>query len=525
MRRRPGAGPLAAEWGLLAALVAWAVVPMIVIALHALDAHERFTGADGLIGADGVLGADQLQYLAWARDAGAHGLISDLFTLAPTGHVFLEPVSLVTGAIWRIGLSLQLAYLVWKPIAALALFAAAFAWARRLADGAAARVAVIALSLFLYTPLAWLVNWLKLGSGSFRFQLYLLGWELLPANKLWGYVPSALALALMPVALLALERALEPIRGRSGRPALVLASASALFASLLHPWQGVTLVLVLAGLAAWRAMRGWRTLAIPAVAAALPLLYYEALARGDPAWKLASANEMVARLPLLVLLAGFGPLALIAAAGVRGPGEVVIERALLLWIAASFITYVIVDAFASHAFQGLSLPFAVLAVRGWRRLSLPATLGAVAIAVVSIPGLAWDAQKLLQSAHSATPQYYLTASDARALDWVTGHAPAGGVLAPTPFAIVIPSQTGRAVWVGHPYWSSHYFARARAASALFADRMRPSLARAFVSASGASLLISDCAHRADLARTLQPMLAAVHRFGCATVYVIRRPDA
>ena len=519
--RRPGARPLPAEWGLLAALVAWAVVPVIVMALHALHAHQRLTGADGLIGADGVLGADQLQYLAWARDAGAHGLISDLFTLAPTGHVFLEPVSLLTGAIWRLGLSLQLAYLLWKPVAALALFAAAFAWARRLADGPAARAAVIALSLFLYTPLAWLANWTALGSGSFRFQLYLLGWELLPANKLWGYVPSALALALMPVALLAIERALEPVRGRSGRPALVLACAAALLASLLHPWQGVTLLLVLAGLAAWRALRGWRTLALPALAAALPLFYYEALARGDPAWKLASANEVVARLPALVLLAGLGPLALIAAAGLRRPGEVVIERALLLWIAASFITYFTVDAFASHALQGLSLPFAVLAVRGWRRLRLPATLGALAVALVSVPGLAWDAQKLLQSAHGTTPQYYVTASDARALDWVAGHAPAGGVLAPTPFAIVVPSQTGRAVWAGHPYWSSNYFARARTAGELFAGRMRPARARAFVSATGTSLLISDCAHRAELAPTLESLLASVHRFGCATVYVVR----
>jgi len=521
--RRGGARPLPAEWALLAALAAWGVVPVIVMALHALHVHARLTGADGLIGADGVLGADQLQYLAWARDAGAHGLISDLFTLAPTAHVFLEPLSIVTGVLWRIGLSLQLAYLLWKPVAAVALFAAAFAWAHRLADGAGARAAVIALSLFLYTPLAWLFDWAQLGSGGFRFQLYLIGWELLPANKLWGYVPSALALALMPVALLAVERALEPPRGYSARPALVLASAAALFAALLHPWQGVTLILVLAGLAIWRAMRGWRTLAIPALAALLPLLYYEALARGDAAWKLASMNEVVARLPLLALLAGLGPPALIAAAGVRRPGEVVIERALLLWIAASFVTYFTVDAFPSHALQGLSLPFAVLAVRGWRRLRLPAALGVLAIVAVSVPGLAWDAQKLLQSAHSTTPQYYLTASDGRALDWVAERAPAGGVLAPTPFAIVVPSQTGRAVWVGHPYWSSDYFVRARTAGALFGDSMRPSRARAFVSATGASVLISDCAHRADLARTLAPMLVAVHRFGCASVYVIRRP--
>ena len=48
-----------------------------------------------------------------------------------------------------------------------------------------------------------------------------------------------------------------------------------------------------------------------------------------------------------------------------------IERALLLWIAACFITYFANDAFATHAFQGLSFPWAVLAVRGWSRLRCP----------------------------------------------------------------------------------------------------------------------------------------------------------
>ena len=112
-----------AEIVLLVALLAWAVFPIVLLVVHAGQIHARFTGADGLIGADGVLGADQLQYLAWARDAGAHGLASDLFTLAPSGHVYLEPLFTITGALRRLGLSLQLAYLLWKPIAAVALFA------------------------------------------------------------------------------------------------------------------------------------------------------------------------------------------------------------------------------------------------------------------------------------------------------------------------------------------------------------------------------------------------------------------
>jgi len=517
----------------LAALAAWGLFPLVLLLAHAVHAHARFTGADGLIGADGVLGADQLQYLAWARDAGSHGLASDLFSLAPSGHVYLQPLFEITGALWRLGLSLPLAYLLWKPVAVIALFAGTLAWARRMfGDQPRARAAVVVLSLFLYTPLTALVSWAGLGAGPFRFQMYLLGYELLPANKLWGYAPSAIALALMPVTLLATERALAPRLAVDGAPEresagstrgpVALACLAALLASWLHPWQGVTLLVTFAGLAAWQRLRGWRTLVLPAIAAALPLVYYHLLSRSDPAWRVAAQNEVVARLPPLVLLAGLGPLALIAAAGVRRPGGVLIERALLLWIAGCFVTYFTVDSFAPHALQGLSLPFAVLAVRGWRRLHLPAALGVLAIAAVTLPGLAYDARKFVNVASSSAPQYYLTRSDARALDWVTTAAPPGGVLAPTPFAAVVPAQTGRAVWVGNGYWSRDYFARARAADALFGGRMRPARARAFVLATGAALLVSDCRHRTNLTRDLRRVLTAVHRFGCARVYVVKR---
>src|ERR1700761_301667 len=105
-----------------AALAAWVLFPLVLPLVHAAALHARFTGADGLIGADGVLGADQLQYLAWARDAGAHGgLASDLFSFSQGGHVYLQPLFAISGALWRLGLSLPLAYLLWKAVAIAAL--------------------------------------------------------------------------------------------------------------------------------------------------------------------------------------------------------------------------------------------------------------------------------------------------------------------------------------------------------------------------------------------------------------------
>jgi hypothetical protein len=165
----------------------------------------------------------------------------------------------------------------------------------------------------------------------------------------------------------------------------------------------------------------------------------------------------------------------------------------------------------------------VLAVRGWRRLRLPAALGVAAVALVTIPGLAFNARKFVRTARSANlVQYYLPSSDAQALDWVGRHAPAGGILAPTPFAAVVPSQTGRAVWVGHGYWSQNYIAQAHEVDRLFGGRMSAAAARAFVGSTGASILVSDCRHPADLTGRLRPRLAAVHTFGCARVYLLNK---
>ena len=521
------------EIALLAGLAVWALFPLLLLLLRAAQLDRRFTGADGLIGADGVLGADQLQYLAWARDASAHsGLASDLFTFAPSGHVYLEPLFAITGLLLRLGASLPLAYELWKPVGIIVLFLAALAWARRMfGDQRAPRAAAVALSLFLFTPLVALFTWAGLGSEPLRFQLYLIGDELLMAGKLWGYVPAAIGTALVPIALLALERAIDPDlgsapaqrelrRGAEPRP-LALATVASLLASWLHPWQGITLLIIFLGLAVAQKMRPWLSLLAPAIAAALPLGYYYLLSHHDPAWQLAGHYEVIPRPGAAAMLLALGPLALLSALGVRRPRGVVAEQALLLWAVACLITYWVNDSFAVHALQGLTFPVAVLAVRGWRRLPAPAVLGAVALVLVTIPGLVYDGRKFIRTADSKVIQYYLPNSDAAALDWVTAHAPPGGVLAPTPFAVIIPSQTGRNVWVGHGYWSRDYPGRAREVDRLFGGKMHRAEARSFIASTTARILVEDCGHRFDLSRELRGELAAVHRFGCARVYLLR----
>ena len=282
------------------------------------------------------------------------------------------------------------------------------------------------------------------------------------------------------------------------------------------------MILILLGLALLRRGHGWTVLTAVAIAAALPLLYYYVLSHTDPAWSLASTYEATRRAPAITLIAGFGPLALLAAPGVRRPRGVMIEQALLLWIAASFVNYFLNGSFPPHAYQGLAFPFSVLAVRGFQRLRLPPVLGWVAAGLLTIPGMVLDARKITRTYDRSLVQYYLPRDDVAALRWVTDRAPAGGVLAPIPFASVIPSQTGRAVWVGNGYWSRDYIDRAKQVKRLFTGHMAAAASRSFTASTGARLLVSDCTHHADLNRKLAPMLAATHRFGCARVYVLAR---
>jgi hypothetical protein len=511
MTRRAPAAWLA----LTALLAAWALFPVALILLHDGTRHATWTGADGLIGAHGVLGVDQLQYLSWARDASAHGLASDLFTLGRSGHVYLEPAAEAMAALHRIGVSLPAGVVILTVIAAALLAAALLAWVRRLLGGRpAAQAAAVALAVAASSPASAVIDWAQLGSGPFRFAAYLAGDEQLMAAKLWGYLPAAFALGLMTVAVLALERGLQQRR----RAPVAVAAGAALLASWLHPWQGATLALIALGLAAWRRNpREWPAQLAVLLAAALPLAY--------SLWHIASRLEDGSRLPAAVLALCVAPLVAIAALGVRrvgGTESEPAEQALVLWIPAALVVYFVNDAYATHALEALGLPFGVLAVRAADRLSLRPALATLAVLALTVPVAAYEARKFVRTAASPLVQYAVGRDDMAALRWVAHRAPPGGVLAAMPFAATVPAITGRAVWVGDGYWTPHYPTRARAARELFTGRLSPTAARALVHRTGARVLVSDCAHRADLRRALGPLVTATRRFGCARVEVLRR---
>src|SRR5438105_6148852 len=128
-----------------------AVVP--VIARLSLRAGV-FTGADGAVV------TDQFQYLTWIRDAGARLLVSNRYDLAPSHHVFLHPLVLLSALAWRAGLSLRASYLLWKPLAVVMLLVGVLAYVRRLIAPGAQRTAAAVLAFFFFTPVAPILHYL-----------------------------------------------------------------------------------------------------------------------------------------------------------------------------------------------------------------------------------------------------------------------------------------------------------------------------------------------------------------------------
>src|SRR5437588_12175516 len=91
----------------------WAAVPVAVLLIHVLRLGGVLSGSDGPLA-----GADQMLYMDEIRQSGAHGLIADHFDLA-TGHaVYLNPLYLLGGLIWRAGAPVQVAFWALKLIAA-----------------------------------------------------------------------------------------------------------------------------------------------------------------------------------------------------------------------------------------------------------------------------------------------------------------------------------------------------------------------------------------------------------------------
>jgi hypothetical protein len=505
-------------------------------------------------GIDSLHASDPLQYLAFIRSAGHSILISNLFDIRPAAASFLHPGFLASGLISDLGVPPWLAYLLWKPVAVVAIFLAVQAYVHRFIDSTGGRRAALLLALFFVPTAAFVAS--QIGTDP-RTNVYLLGTEveLFPGTWLWGYSFTVLAVAAIPAALLCYGR--DRSRARVG-PA---GPAAALLCSWFQPWQGGTLLLILAatellssvverpgkrpGGDAPGASRGpsaperVRLVGSYLVAGVVPLVYYALLARLDPSWKLAGQANRFGAWPVWTLVVTLAPLAVPAAlVYVRRPATTE-ELGLRLWPLAGLAVYWVigltnVGTFPIHAFQGLTIPLAILAVLGVRaRVSYGRRTTTLATALVLtlflVPALVWKLNDARHStATSAVPlpgappnTYFLKTGESDALSFLDRDREPGGVLAAAGLGEVVPGRTGRRTWLGLPSWTPDYNARFVQADLLFNGRLSAPRAAALVRSTGARFVFEDCEHHADLAALLQPLVTGTRRFGCATVLRVR----
>jgi hypothetical protein len=508
----------------LCVLVAFASLSMVVFA-------ALFTKGRALTGADGVLAADQLQYFTWIREASESGLIGNKFDFQPDSHVFLHPGFLFSGMIHAVtGLSVPLSFQLWKPVTVLLTFFAALAYVRRLLEDRTQRRVGLVLVLFAVMPASAAVAWTGWGGKLRQYSFDFISGEMWSGQYLWGYLMTGIAVFLMPLVLLGVERWRAERRPRT----LALSALGALLVCWLQPWQGGTLALIVIGV---EVLRRWRTgerpdpalLAIP-IAVALPAIYYWVLSKTDPAWGLASESNAAGSQatwawPWWAVVLTLLPLAAPAALAYRLRAPTWQDWAVRLWPFAAVAVYLQpTGTFPYHAFQGLAIPLSILAVQGvvsvWPR-PRPVLIVA-ALALMILPGTIHKFEVAVQSVRAAGDPYFVFPGEQRAMDALEDDPRAGGVLATAYDGHMLPFKTGREVWVGALSWTPDWDERVRVTRRLFETGMPAAEARSFVGSTGARFIFVDCRPGLrDLHADLRPLLEAVRRYGCATLYVLK----
>jgi hypothetical protein len=480
-------------------------------------------------GTNGLYIGDQMQYLGWIRYSARHLLIGDPFVTTPSASAYLNPCLFISGLLARAGLGAWLAYLLWVPISAVALFFAVRALAHKLIDGTAQRRCALVIALFYVSPAAAIASVLHSEQSLFLTSF---AREIWPGMYLWGYPLTAIAVASMVAALLSYARDRADGRLRGWAP------CSALLCAWLQPWQGATILVIVVVSETYLWLRGSRnTMALPAVtlaATAAPLGYYLLLSHLDGTWALAGRVDRINSLPFWALAFTVLPLALCALfAYWRCPVRFE-DVAVRVWpIGAFFVLWLMqlsgIGTFPKHALQGLSVPLAVLAVIGIGRLrrgdpAVRVILGSLVVALLVVPPLVWELDQATSTGVSTifgAEPYLINKSEQAALTYLDRDPAGGAVLSTVYLGQIVPAETGRNTWVGIASWTPNYESRVDEANRLFLGQLTPSHAIHIVLSSRARFLLADCGHRANLSSALSSILESEQHFGCATLYQVK----
>lgn len=533
------------EWAVIALAAAVALVPEAAIAIRSLrEPSLTWTGAIG-----GNVAEDAQQYIAWVIEASHHVLIGNLFTLAPPQRVFLHPAIAISGALNAAGVPAAVAHAAWVPVALVALVAGSVATCHAFLSGASERAAALATALFFAFPPVLNRALLAAGSPGSR-GLSATSIDSAAIVSMWGYPLSVIAFALLPIGLLAHARA--RLTGTGFSP---MAAGCLLASAWLQPWQGLVAAATVIGLeCALRAGQtaerlaprarpgGLQLCAAGSLAALLPVIGYAVLGATDPSFAATGPNTawVASTESWWTVLLAVLPLVAFAAFGFRPPRDATpADLMLRIWPAASLTTALAmsltgIDAQSSHALRGISIPLAVLAVLGWRRVSNGGgSLGRAFTAAAAVSSVifmvAATVERSVAQARTVTvgppaKGFFIGPEDASALEWLR-HAPAsGGVVAAGALGPLVPAMAGRQVWNGHWNWSPHADARrtavraavsggrAQHASLLGMDPGR------FLAATGARFALLGCGSATPTAiARIATGGEAVRRFGCAAV--------
>ncbi len=507
----------------IALLALFGAMSLWVVALDVFHAaREGLTWT----GTDGYFIVDQMQYLSWIQSAAHHGLISNLFVLRATPSDYFQPAILISGAVAAAGAPSWLALLLWKPVAVVSLFLAMRAVANRSFTSVVHRRAALALGI---------------GFGSFTVIFGALGivGDMMPTWLSWGYPFGLLSVAVITFAVVRYDRMRD-----AGRPDWICGLLGAL-ASAIHPWQGETLILLVIFAEAlrwrdvmlWYRTSQWRRLALPLLTVgltALPLLYYLLLGHLDLSWKLARVQSKHA-FPFTAIAVGIVPLAIPALLGYRGRSDSMLELMLRVWAPVALVIYIFsatgLSATPLHAFNGITIPLAALAVKGVTRTSLRALPRArlVATGVIALGIIPANAYALATAHEFVDPAggnaNFITHDEHAALRYLAKNPDPGGVLTQFYLGEAVPGATGRRTFVGNCLWSEpNCMPRSAAADALFRGQDSQAQAQRLVRQSGARFLLASCAPHANLARRLGELVVSTTHFGCATVYELEPPD-
>jgi hypothetical protein len=509
------------EAAVFVVLAVWAFLPLAILFLRVSGFGISVRHGQGVfVGSTGPQVADHLQYMAWIRDSARHVLIANRFDVVRDPHVFFHPLFALSGLVSKV-VSLRLAAIMWKPFTLVAVFLGYLAYVRRLVAGRAAQVVALVLALFFFTPATPLAQWLGIGGPTFQFGTKLMGLEMFPAGYLWGGYPGVFSVALMPVFLLGAERILVPSRraaGRSNRWYIFWTGVAGLFTSWFHPWQGMTLLVIVGAYIAWdRFDRRSLALVVPVALTVTPLAYYFALSHTHSAWAAVSAPHAGYHHVGAWLVVGLAP-AVLALPGIPGRNLDVQERFVRLWPVAALVVYFgLRQSWFYHAFVGISLPLAILGVRGWARLRLPRVVAPAVVLALTVPGMVFAVQWF----ETTRRDHFLADGERHALAYLDHSPRPGAVMAPLWLGQAVPAFADRNTWLGHYTWTPNYGQRLAQAESLFSGRFSANEARDLVRGVGPAFVASDCRHRADLTTLLGSLVTEVHRFGCATVYEVR----